>query len=107
MPDGNSALARRVDAPVERSGGGGPAAEAGPDHAAGPVGAAVGYGPKTLERVLRFRRFLDLAAREPAAGLAGLAAAAGYADQAHLTRECGRLAGAPPGRLVGRLAPAA
>jgi AraC-like DNA-binding protein len=69
--------------------------------------AAVGYGPKTLERVLRFRRFLDLAAREPAAGLAGLAAAAGYADQAHLTRECGRLAGAPPGRLVPRLAPAA
>ncbi len=69
--------------------------------------AAVGYGPKTLDRVLRFRRFLALAAHEPGAGLAGLAAAAGYADQAHLTRECGRLGGAPPGRLVPRLASAA
>jgi AraC-like DNA-binding protein len=69
--------------------------------------AAVGYGPKTLDRVLRFRRFLALAAGDPGAGLAGLAVAAGYADQAHLTRECGRLGGAPPGRLVPRLAPAA
>jgi transcriptional regulator GlxA family with amidase domain len=68
--------------------------------------AAVGYGPKTLERVLRFRRFLALASREPGAGLAWLAASAGYADQAHLTRECGRLGGAPPARLVARLVPA-
>jgi AraC-like DNA-binding protein len=68
--------------------------------------AAVGYGPKTLDRVLRFRRFLTLATRVPGAGLAGLAAAAGYADQAHLTRECGRLAGASPGRLVPRSGPA-
>ena len=64
--------------------------------------AAVGYGPKTLERVLRFRRFLALAAREPSSGLADLAAATGYADQAHLTRECTRLAGVPPARLLGR-----
>ena len=64
--------------------------------------AAVGYGPKTLGRVLRFRRFLALATRQPATGLADLAAAAGYADQAHLTRECTRLGGAPPARLLGR-----
>jgi AraC-like DNA-binding protein len=67
--------------------------------------AAIGYGPKTLDRVLRFRRFLRLAASGspgPAGGLAGLAAAAGYADQAHLTRECVRLAGTTPGRLVVR-----
>ena len=71
--------------------------------------AAVGYGPKTLQRVLRFRRFvsrLDALTRSPAgldvAGLdlAGLAAQAGYADQAHLTRECGRLAGLTPAVLA-------
>lgn len=52
---------------------------------------AVGYGPKTLDRVLRFQRFLALGGPGPAGGsgeaLAGLAASAGYADQAHLTRE--------------------
>jgi AraC-like DNA-binding protein len=69
--------------------------------------AAIGYGPKTLDRVLRFRRFLALADGQPQAGLADLAAAAGYADQAHLTRECGRLAGVPPSRLVPRLTSAA
>jgi methylphosphotriester-DNA--protein-cysteine methyltransferase len=64
--------------------------------------AAVGYGPKALDRVLRFRRFLHLVDSPvgPAGGLAGLAAAAGYADQSHLTRECVRLAGTTPARLV-------
>jgi AraC-like DNA-binding protein len=60
---------------------------------------AVGYGPKTLQRVLRFQRFLALA--ETADGdLAQLAFTAGYADQAHLTRECTRLAGLPPAALL-------
>ncbi|HEX7277566.1 MAG TPA: DUF6597 domain-containing transcriptional factor [Acidimicrobiales bacterium] len=63
--------------------------------------AAVGYGPKTLDRVLRFRRFLALTESEPTAGLAHLAAAAGYADQSHLSRECGRLAGTTPAGLLG------
>jgi AraC-like DNA-binding protein len=63
--------------------------------------AAVGYGPKTLQRVLRFRRFLARADRAGAdADLAWLAADAGYADQAHLTRECTRLAGLPPAALL-------
>jgi AraC-like DNA-binding protein len=58
---------------------------------------ALGYGPKTLDRILRFRRALRL-------GRAGLpvvaaAAAAGYADQAHLSRECRRLAGVSPSTL--------
>jgi AraC-like DNA-binding protein len=61
---------------------------------------AVGYGPKTLQRVLRFQRFLALAAREVRADLARLALEAGYADQAHLTRECTRLAGLPPAALL-------
>jgi AraC-like DNA-binding protein len=60
---------------------------------------AVGYGPKTLARVLRFQRFLSLADRAPE-DLAGLAFAAGYADQAHLTRECLRLSGRTPATLL-------
>jgi AraC-like DNA-binding protein len=63
--------------------------------------AAVGYGPRMLTRVLRFRRFLSRAeAAGTGADLAGLAAEAGYADQAHLTRESTRLAGMPPAALV-------
>jgi AraC-like DNA-binding protein len=61
---------------------------------------AVGYGPKTLQRILRFQRFLSLAARDAAPDLAWLALDAGYADQAHLTRECTRLAGLPPAALL-------
>lgn len=60
---------------------------------------AIGYGPKTLQRVLRFQRFLALAERGED-DLAALAFAAGYADQAHLTRECRRLAGLPPAALL-------
>jgi AraC-like DNA-binding protein len=61
---------------------------------------SVGYGPKTLQRILRLRRFLALAeaAREP--DLARAAADAGYADQPHLTRECGELGGLPPAALL-------
>ncbi|HEX6025250.1 MAG TPA: helix-turn-helix domain-containing protein [Solirubrobacter sp.] len=74
---------------------------------------AVGYGPKTLARVLRFQRFLALATRSGAGrwrsgdGLAGLAYEAGYADQAHLTRECRRLSGRTPAELVASGATAA
>ena len=59
---------------------------------------AVGYGPKTLERILRFQRFLRLSS--DSRDLARLALEAGYADQAHLTRECGRLAGLTPAQLL-------
>jgi transcriptional regulator GlxA family with amidase domain len=59
---------------------------------------AVGYGPKTLQRVLRFQRFLAIAQRD--GDLASVALEAGYADQAHLTRECRRLAGLPPAALL-------
>ena len=67
--------------------------------------AAVGYGPKTLARVLRLHRLLGLAARRPPAhgDLARLALDAGYADQAHMTAECTRLGGAPPARLLATL----
>jgi methylphosphotriester-DNA--protein-cysteine methyltransferase len=59
-----------------------------------------GYGVKTLQQVLRFRRFLELAERAPTEPLALLAADAGYADQSHLTRDCRRLAGLPPAVLL-------
>jgi AraC-like DNA-binding protein len=59
--------------------------------------AAVGYGPKTLQRVLRFRRFVSRIDACPGVlDLAAIAAEAGYADQAHLTRECGSLSGLTP-----------
>jgi AraC-like DNA-binding protein len=62
---------------------------------------SVGYGPKTLHRVLRFRSFLGrLDAADGDADLAGLAADCGFADQAHLTRECSRLAGMSPGAIA-------
>jgi AraC-like DNA-binding protein len=63
--------------------------------------ASVGYGPRTLQRVLRFRRFVSAIDAGPLPdGLAGAAAAAGYADQPHLTRECVRLSGLTPQALV-------
>jgi AraC-like DNA-binding protein len=70
--------------------------------------AAVGLAPKPLHRMLRFQGFLALTqlaislGRKPAAdGLARLAAEAGYADQAHLTRECVRLTGLTPRAFLG------
>jgi AraC-like DNA-binding protein len=63
--------------------------------------AAVGFGPKTLARILRFQRMLSLVRqRASRRDLARLALDAGYADQAHMTAECTRLAGLPPGRLI-------
>jgi AraC-like DNA-binding protein len=62
---------------------------------------SVGYGPKTLARVLRFQRLLALLAddRDGRPTLAEAAALAGYADQAHMTVECARLAGRSPAAI--------
>jgi AraC-like DNA-binding protein len=64
--------------------------------------AAVGYGPKTLDRVLRFRRLVSQAqaVSDGEVDLARLAADLGYADQAHMTRDSVRLTGMPPARLA-------
>ena len=62
--------------------------------------SAVGYGPKTFARVIRFRAALGLV--RGGAALAEAALAAGYADQAHMTREMRSLAGASPGALAPR-----
>lgn len=67
--------------------------------------AAVGLGPKALHRTLRFQGFLALAQQTMATGrtaaLAELALEAGYADQAHLSRECQRLTGLSPRSFLG------
>jgi len=55
---------------------------------------AIGYGPKTLARVMRFQHALDLTRR--GRPLADVAARAGYADQAHLTREVVALSARTP-----------
>jgi hypothetical protein len=62
---------------------------------------AVGYGPKTFQSVLRFQRLLSLAARAAAPrSLAQFSVDAGYADQAHMTREVQRFSGSPPTVLL-------
>jgi AraC-like DNA-binding protein len=58
----------------------------------------IGYGPKTLHRVLRFQRFMQQLTL-PNIDLAAAAALAGYADQPHLSRETRRLAGLTPRQL--------
>jgi AraC-like DNA-binding protein len=60
--------------------------------------AAFGYGPKVLQRVLRFDRAMRLA--RGGVELATVAAEAGYADQAHMAREVRALAGAPMTTLL-------
>ena len=63
--------------------------------------AAVGYGPKMFQSVLRFQRLLHFANRlAPPRSLADLAATAGFADQAHMTREVQRFAGCKPTALM-------
>lgn len=62
---------------------------------------AFGYGPKTLQRILRFQRFL--AHTGDGDGLADSATVAGYADQAHLSHEVSQLTGVSPARLIGMI----
>jgi AraC-like DNA-binding protein len=66
------------------------------------ISEAVGYGPKLLARVLRFRRLQALGS----APLVELALEAGYADQAHMTAEVSRLAGVSPVRFLKDRTPA-
>jgi len=67
---------------------------------------AVGYGIKTFQRITRLQRLRALAVSplRPALRLSRLAYELGYADQAHMTREIGALAGISPAALL-RLAP--
>lgn len=61
-----------------------------------------GYGPKTLDRILRYQRFLRLS-NQSTVSVANAASEAGYSDQAHLIRECRRFTGTTPRQLQGLL----
>lgn len=56
-----------------------------------------GMAPRSYLRLLRFRAAVS-GIQAPEAALADTAAASGYADQAHMTREFQSLAGLPPGQ---------
>lgn len=58
----------------------------------------IGLAPKSYQQVMRLQRFV--AAADAGTPLAAAAADAGYADQAHLTREVRRFSGLTPGGLV-------
>ncbi|WP_433609306.1 helix-turn-helix domain-containing protein [Prescottella agglutinans] len=66
---------------------------------------AFGYGPSTLRSILRLQRFMHVARADRDRGLAALAADAGYSDQAHLSRECRRIATVTPTELLAGEAP--
>ncbi|HET9889947.1 MAG TPA: helix-turn-helix domain-containing protein [Mycobacterium sp.] len=64
----------------------------------------VGHAPKTVARLMRFQhttaRIADSARRHGRVDLARIAAATGYSDQAHLTRDFVRFTGVPPRRWL-------
>jgi AraC-like DNA-binding protein len=64
----------------------------------------VGRSPKTIAMLMRFEhahaRIAESVRRCATVDLAAVAAVTGYSDQAHLTREFVRFAGAPPRRWV-------
>jgi transcriptional regulator GlxA family with amidase domain len=63
--------------------------------------SAVGIGPKTLARLVRFQEVYRRLGDKAPAGWAEIALDCGYFDQAHLLRDFRELAGSPPGRLLG------
>jgi AraC-like DNA-binding protein len=66
----------------------------------------VGLPPKTVARIFRFERAAGLLATS-GHDLAGVAAMAGYSDQAHFSRELRALAQCTPGELAAVRRPAA
>jgi AraC-like DNA-binding protein len=56
----------------------------------------VGLTPKLFARTVRLNAVLDAKARSPGTGWTDLVYRAGYADQAHLVRDCRALAGTAP-----------
>lgn len=59
-----------------------------------------GLPPKTMALVMRFNLAMRLLRADPRQSLAGLAIRAGYADQAHMTREWRRICGTTPRRWL-------
>lgn len=65
----------------------------------------VGYTPKLYLRVARFQRLLDSVWNAPMVDWAELAAAHGYYDQPHLTRDFREFSGFTPGEYLRRRGP--
>ncbi|WP_072376761.1 DUF6597 domain-containing transcriptional factor [Rhizobium tibeticum] len=63
-----------------------------------------GYGPKTLARIRRFQGMLGLCRSSKVLALAELAVAAGYADQAHMTRDVREISTLTPMQLQQQIA---
>lgn len=66
-----------------------------------------GLRPKTFAKLVRFRRAVEAARSERAAGWAEIAVTAGYYDQAHLIAEFRAIAKTPPRALLAELRSAA
>lgn len=62
--------------------------------------ATFGCGPKTLERILRFRRFRAVIRQHHALSLTSAAYICGYYDQSHLTREARALSAMTPSEIL-------
>jgi AraC-like DNA-binding protein len=65
----------------------------------------IGMAPKTFARVVRFGHATELATRRDIKGWAEIAAACGYADQSHMTRDFVEFSGAPPRRWQREIGP--
>ncbi|MDQ3560012.1 MAG: AraC family transcriptional regulator [Pseudomonadota bacterium] len=65
-------------------------------HLIGKFHEEIGLRPKTVARIIRFSHALTIARSGAEGGWADVAAACGYADQAHLSREFRELAGETP-----------
>lgn len=74
-------------------------------HFAARFRAVVGIAPDVYRRLARFERFWRSLRAAPAMPLAGLAAVAGYHDQAHLSRDVRAFGDMTPGELRARLIP--
>ena len=65
----------------------------------------VGLPPKVVARILRFERVTRALRANAGSGLADIAYASGYADQAHLNRDFREFAGTTPTAYAARLLP--
>jgi len=74
-------------------------------HLAGRFRAEIGLAPKAVARILRFERVTTTLRAQQGTGLAEIAYACGYADQAHLNRDFRAFAGTTPTDFVARLLP--
>ena len=74
-------------------------------HLAARFRAEVGLAPKAVARILRFERVTRTLRANEGDGLADLAYACGYADQAHLNRDFREFAGTTPTDYAARVLP--